>query len=219
MPRCRRLSVGGLCYHAINRANPDIKVFDRTRDCERFMELIAQANQRLPMRILAWCFMPNHFHFVLWPRGEGDMSRWMHWLLTSHVLGHHKRNGTYGRIWQGRSKAFPIQQDRHLLKVMRYVERNPLRSGLVERAEDWPWSSLWRHANGTRPDFSEEGPVDRFDGWIRQVNEPQTDAEVEAIRTCVQRERPFGDLVWTNRTARELGLEFTLRGVGRPRER
>ena len=86
--------------------------------------------------------MSNHFHLVLWQ--PGDLSRWMHWLLTTDVpryLGHYRHSG---HVWQGRFKAFPIQEDEHLLTVIRYVERNPLRAGLVERAEEWRWSSLRR---------------------------------------------------------------------------
>jgi putative transposase len=77
--------------------------------------------------------MPNHFHLVLWPRGDGDLSRWMQWLLTSHVRRYHRHYGGSGHVWQGRFKAFPVQKDRHLLIALRYVERNPVRAGLVER--------------------------------------------------------------------------------------
>jgi putative transposase len=83
---------------------------------------------------------------VLWPHGDGDLGRWMQWLLTTHVHGYRAAHHSSGHVWQGRFKAFAIEEDHHLLTVLRYVERNPLRAGLVERAEDWPWSSLraWR---------------------------------------------------------------------------
>ena len=93
------------------------------------------------MRLLAWCLMPNHFHLVLWPHGDGDLSRWMQWLLTSHVRRYHRHYHGSGHVWQGRFKAFPIEEDEHLWTVLRYVERNALRANLVRRAEDWPWSS------------------------------------------------------------------------------
>jgi putative transposase len=214
MPRFRRLSAGGYCFHAVNRSNPGIKVFDSDAKCLAFLHLIRQGIQRIPLRLIAYCLMPNHFHLVLWPTADGDMSRWMQWLLTSHVRKHHHRHGTYGRIWQGRFKAFPIQQDLHLLNVLRYVERNPLRANLVASAEDWHWSSLSRHA--TVPLALDEGPVARFDGWIKYVNQPQTKSELASIRTSARRERPYGEEAWTKRTAEELGLEFTLRNAGRP---
>jgi putative transposase len=166
------------------------------------------------MALLAYCLMPNHFHLVARPERDGDLSRWMQWLLTAHVREHHKRNATVGRVWQGRYKSFPIQEDMHLLTVLRYVERNPLRAGLVSKAEDWPWSSLrWWKADSL-PFFLEIGPVRRPPDWVEFVNEPQTEAEQEAVRTCVRRQRPCGDDSWVLTTAHRLDLLWTLRNRG-----
>ena len=134
--------IGGLCYHVINRGNGRARVFHNEADYREFLKLLTSASDRLPLRLLAYCLMPNHVHLVLWPHEDGDLSRWMQWLMTTHVRRHHRRHGTDGHLWQGRFKAFPIQRDEHLLAVLRYVERNPLRAGPVERTEDWPWSSL-----------------------------------------------------------------------------
>jgi len=116
-------------------------VFFDPSDYAAFVELIGHACRRLPMRVLAFCLMPNHVHLSLWPHEDGDLGRWMQWLLTSHVRRHHRRHRGSGHVWQGRFKAFPAQSDWHLLSVLRYIERNPLRAKLVERAEQWPWSS------------------------------------------------------------------------------
>ena len=125
MARTARASVGGICYHVINRGNARAQVYFDTSDYSAFLTLMSLAIERVSMRILAYCLMPNHFHLVLWPHNDGDLSRWMHWLMTAHVSRHHRIRKTSGRIWQGRFKAFPIEQDRHLLTVLRYVERNP----------------------------------------------------------------------------------------------
>lgn len=117
MPRRLRCAVGGLCYHAINRGNRKSRVFHDAEDYRGFMRLVAHASERIPMRILGWCLMPNHFHFVLWPREDGDMSSWMHWLLTCHVVSYRERYGTSGRVWQGRFRSFVVQEDDHLLRV------------------------------------------------------------------------------------------------------
>lgn len=151
MARTARASVGGLCYHVLNWGNGRAEVFPKEGDFAAFVELMAQANERVPMRILGYALLPNHFHLVLWPRDDGDLSRWMQWLLTTHVRRYHRHYHGSGHVWQGRFKAFPIQQDHHLLTVLRYVERNPLRAKLVRRAERWAWSSLaWRVGNGSR---------------------------------------------------------------------
>ena len=207
--------MGGICFHVINRGNRHGEVFLDDTDYAQFMDLVAKASERTAMRVLAYCLMPNHFHFVLWPRNDGDLSRWMHWLLTSHVRRHHLRYGTDGRVWQGRFKAFPIQQDEHLLTVMRYVERNPLRGALVKKAEDWKWSSLSHCAAGDPPGFLHESPVPRYTEWARFVNEPQTSAELEALRNGANHEIPYGDMTWVCATAKRLGLTSGLRGRGR----
>ena len=106
----------------INRGNARAQVYHNQSDYQAFLTLMKLAGERVSMRLLAYCLMPNHFHLVLWPYNDGDLSRWMHWLLTTHVSRYHRINGTSGRIWQGRFKAFPIEQDAHLLTVMRYVD-------------------------------------------------------------------------------------------------
>ena len=219
MARCRRISAGGYCYHVINRGNQKQTVFHDREDFSRFMSLVSRACERIPMRILAWCLMPNHFHLVLWPEHDGDMSRWMHWLLTSHVRWHHGRRGTCGRVWQGRFKSFPIEQDHHLLRVLRYVERNPPRAGLVKRAEQWVWSSVQAWLGRAETKILHPGPVERWQDWLGFVNETIEPAELKALRNCAHREAPYGGEEWTAVTARELGLEWTLRGRGRPTNR
>ena len=163
--------------------------------------------------------MPNHFHLLLWPRNDGDLSRWMQWFTTAHVRRYHAHYGTSGHVWQGRFKAFPIQKDGHLLTVLRYVERNPLRADLVDRAEDWPWSSLrwWYQSNrAAAPSCLHPGPVDRPRRWVAEVNRPMAEAEMDALRRCVNRGAPWGRPAWQVRTAARLGLEHALRPRGRP---
>ncbi|MGH7254210.1 MAG: REP-associated tyrosine transposase [Nitrospirales bacterium] len=215
MPRTARASVGGLCYHVINRGNARADVFRKSEDYAAFRELVREAADRVRMRVLAYCLMPNHFHLTLWPRGEGDLSRFMQWLLTAHVRRYHRHYQSSGHVWQGRFKAFPIQQDEHLLTVLRYIERNPLRAGLVARAEDWLWSSLWER--GAKETWLQPAPVAGPKNWVGWVNGPMTDAEVEVLRLSVNRGRPFGAEAWVQRTARRLGLETSLNPRGRPR--
>ena len=173
-----------------------------------------RSSSRVPMRVLSYCLMPNHFHFVVWPFNDGDLSRWMHWLLTTHVRRYHLQRGSSGRVWQGRFKAFPIEQDRHLLTVMRYVERNPVRANLAKSAVEWDWSSLSRRNAAVAKQIQSDGPVDRPSDWVTWVDEPQTDAEIEALRRCGVKNAPFGSETWVQETATQLGLQSSLRGPG-----
>jgi putative transposase len=217
MPRTARASPGGVCYHAMNRGNAKACVFHDDHDYEYFVDLIARSSERIPMRILAFSLMPTHFHFSLWPYLDGDIGRWMHWLLTSHVQRYRLRwGGDKGHIWQGRFKAFPAQDDSHLLSVLRYIERNPLRAHLVARAEDWQWSSLRWWGDCRKPKYLHEGPVQHPKDWLSWVNTPQTEEELTAIRNCIARGRPLGNEEWVKRTAKELRLESSIRPRGRP---
>jgi len=218
MPRTRRFIVGGYCYHVINRGNKKARIFFEDADYEQFLALICLAQQRVQIPLLAACLMPNHFHFVVRPNHADDLSKWMKWAFTSHVRWHHAKYDTTGRLWQGRFKAFLIQEDHHLQTVMRYVERNALRACLVERAEDWHWGSLAWRSMRQPPALLTPSPVPLPSYWRHLVNEPQSAAELEEIRTCVNRQRPFGEKQWVVDRAAELGIEQALNPEGRPRK-
>ena len=138
MPRASRAAAGGFCYHVLNRGNARAEVFHKDGNYDAFIKIIAEASLRNPMRVLAYCLMSNHFHLALWPAKDGDLSRWMQWLLTTYVRRYQRHYHSNGHIWQGRFKAFPVQEDDHLRVALRYIERNALRAAVVERAEDWP---------------------------------------------------------------------------------
>ena len=216
MPRPKRSTPGGFAYHVISRGNGRQAVFHKDDDYAAFLRLFDDAQDRCPMRVLAYCLMPNHFHLVLWPREDGDLSRWMQWLLTTHVRRYHEHYQTSGHVWQGRFKAFPIQEDEHLLTVLRYAERNPQRAGLAKRGKPWPWCSLALFGRADVPQWFSLGPVPRRRDWPRHVAEPQTEAELLALRRSVNRGTPYGSETWQRRTITRLGLESTLRPRGRP---
>lgn len=215
MPRTARSLHAGLHYHVLNRGNNRATVFRGPDDFEFFIRLMLRAQARRPLGILAACLMPNHFHLVVQPASPTDLPAWLHWLLTTHAARHHRERGSTGRIWTGRYKAFPIQHDRHLLTVVRYVERNPLRASLVGRAEEWLWGSLhWRlSANPILP--LAPLPISLPANWSDCVNAPQTTQELAAVRRCVVRGSPFGDSSWTARATADLGLAHTLGRRGR----
>jgi putative transposase len=217
MARTARAIVAETCYHLINRGNLRATVYHDASDYSQFLALISRAQSRLQLPLISMCLMPNHFHMVVRPCDATDVARWMHWVFTTHVRWYHAKYGSVGRVWQGRFKAFPAQHDHHLLSVMRYVERNALRAKLVESAEDWEWGSLaWRRERRPRVELT-PSPVSLPSYWRQFVNDPQTSAELAEIRTCVNRQRPFGETSWVERQARELGLEYSLAPRGRPR--
>ena len=223
MPRAPRAAVGGLVYHVLNRANAGMTIFQADEDYAFFEEILDAARRRTGTRLLAYCLMPNHWHLVLWPRRDGELSEFMRWLTLTHTQRWHAQRDSagMGHVYQGRFKSFPIQSDEHLFTVCRYVERNALRAGLVRTAETWRWCSLWRRGHGDQAarELLSDWPVAPPRGWRRLVNEPQTGAELAAVREAVQRGRPYGGPTWLRRTVAKLGLEATIRPRGRPRKR
>jgi REP-associated tyrosine transposase len=223
MGRPLRVSPGGYAYHCLNRGNGRAAIFRKDADYEAFERILAETKEHVPgMRLISFCLMPNHWHLVLWPRRDGELSDYLHWLTLTHTqrwhAHYHNRGG--GHLYQGRFKSFPIEADDHFLTVCRYVERNALRAGLVRRAEDWRFCSLWRRGQNDEQlkALLSAGPVPWPRQWRQRVNEPQTVAELEALRRCVQRGQPYGTAAWTERTAARLGLESTLQARGRPRK-
>ena len=223
MPRIARVESGGWVQHVLNRGNGRMPLFEKPGDYRAFLGLLAEAAGRFPgVRLCGWCLMPNHWHLVPWPTDEGELGRFMHWLTNAHVRRwrQHWHTVGQGHVYQGRYKAFPVQDDGYYLTLMRYVEANARRAGLADRAEDWPWSSLRADGLATpggRPVLS-AGPLDRPPGWLDVVNEPLADARLTALRTSVARGRPFGADGWVAEAADRLGLSFTLRDRGRPRK-
>jgi putative transposase len=217
MPRTARASVGGMWYHALNRGNRREVVFHKPGDYDAFVEVMIDARARVPVDLLGYCLMPNHFHFLLRTNHDGDLGRWMQWLLTAHARRYHRHHGTSGHVWEGRFKAFPVQDDDHLVTVLRYVERNALRAELVSRAEDWKWSSLPAWQRGDPLLLRGRVPV-RDERWLERVNEPLSVGDLQRLRHSVSRGRPYGGEAWTRDTAIRLGLESCLRPQGRPRK-
>ena len=174
------------------------------------------------MRLLAYCLMPNHWHLVVWPQRDGELSSFVGWLTLTHTQRWHAHRGTAGtgHLYQGRFKSFPVQEDEHYFSVARYVERNALRANLCRRAEDWPWGSLHRWLRNSAEDrrLLASWPLPRKASWVGHVNASQSEAELAALRRSVQRGSPYGEESWLATTADRLGLASTLRPQGRPRK-
>jgi putative transposase len=220
MPRALRTAPGGFVYHVLNRAHSKRTIFHHARDYLAFERVLAEVQECVPMRILAWCLMPNHWHLLLWPVRDGDLSRYMHRVALRHTQRVHAYRGSAGtgQVYQGRFKSFVVQDDAHFLTAARYVEANALNGKLVRRAEDWRWGSLWRtrHGGQRTPPPVHAWPLPRPADWVEYVNRPAEARELEAVRRSARRGCPYGDEAWVTATAEQLGLESTLRPRGRP---
>ncbi len=217
VPRGPRNAPGGIIYHVLNRANEKATLFSHLNDYQAFVDVVNETLLVAPMRILSYCLMPNHWHFIFWPELDDQLSEFMHQLTTTHAQRWRafRRSTGNGHVYQGPFKSFPMKDDRHFFTATRYVERNAKRANLVVRAEDWFWCSASNFGSSILPISG--WPIPKPTAWLDWVNQPLSDAELKAIRSCVRRGTPYGSESWKIETAKRLGLESTLRPRGRPR--
>lgn len=174
MARAPRIDIGDHVYHVINRSNGKVRIFDAAADYQDFEYLLNEIRETFGMRILAYIIMPNHWHLLLYTREDGDLSKSMHWLTTSHVRRHHTRKGTigHGHLYQGTYKSSLVQTDAHLLTVLKYIERNAVRAKLSSAADTWQWGSAHRrlHGSARMKKLLAESPVPLprdYRAWLR----------------------------------------------------
>jgi putative transposase len=198
-------------------------MFKTDADFLAFERVMAEAKQRVPIRILDYCVLSNHWHFVVCPEMDGELSAFFRWLAHTHAMrwrvAHHTVG--YGPLYQGRFKSLPVQEDEHLLTLCRYVERNPVTAGMVARAEQYRWGSLWVRRSGTAEQKAllSPWPVDCPRDWVKTVNTPMTGKELDRLSISLKRGRPFGNEMWTAKVVKKMGLEHTVRAEGRPKRR
>ena len=188
MPRPLRFLPAGSVNHIVNRGNDKKALFESTRDFEEFLWLIAWAKQRATIRIVAYVLMRNHWHFILWPAENEQVQTFQHLLTTTHAIRRRRITCTIGQghIYQDRYKAFGIWSETYYFNVIRYVEQNPLRAGLVKSAAKWRWSSLAERL-GQRRDILDEGPLALPTDWATTVEICLPTATVDEIRSSLKK--------------------------------
>jgi putative transposase len=189
MPRSLRNLPPGSVVHCVNRGNDKRVLFDGAQEFEDFLRLVIWAKAQCAMRILAYCIMSNHWHFVLWSEYHGDVSRFLHRLTTTHAMGWRRRTDTvgFGHVYQHRFHDSKIFTEAHYYNVLRYVEQNPLRANLVRASRDWRWSSLQERLGNGRGIILEDGPALLPLDWPACVDEHLSETTLQEIRSALQR--------------------------------
>jgi REP-associated tyrosine transposase len=217
MPRRPCRGTAGFVFHVMNRGARRLTLFDGPADYATFVELLQEATDRFPMRLLCYAVMPNHWHLVLWPRADGDLTAFMEWTTVTHSRRWHLAHNAVGTgtIYQGRYKAIAVKDDGHFLTLCRYVERNPVRARLVARVEDWEWSSASSLARRSTPRLH-AWPVPRPTNWEEHVNATEMSQDLQRVRDAIRAGRPFGPESWREDTATRIAWRAGLRPRGRP---
>jgi len=222
MGRALRIDVGNYIYHVLNRVNACVQIFNNDKDYQFFEQVLTEAKERYGMRLLAYSVMPNHWHLVVYPRGNGDLSKFMSWLTLTHTQRWHASKETRGQghLYQGRYKSFLCQEDNHFISLARYVERNALKANLIGKAEKWKWGSAYRREYGTskQKELLSSWPMQKPKDYLVWLNQPQLDDEESAIRKSIKRGNPYGGSRWSERIIKKFSLETTVRFRGRPKK-
>jgi len=185
--------------------------------------VLEEVNEITSVDILAYTLMPNHFHLVLQPQEDGDLSDFMKRLTVTHTQRHRVKTKTVGTgpVYQGRYKSFLIQGDRHLLTVLRYVERNPCTAHLVKRADEWEYGSVYRRYRGTLKtrQLLAKWPILEPQDYLSLLSHPLTPKEFEKIALSKEKGVPYGSDEYVFNAVEQYNLQSTQRGIGRPKNR
>lgn len=201
MARAPRIDIADYYYHVINRANARSQIFNTPADYRLFMEILTDTVELLNMRLLAFCVMPNHWHLIVEPRKDGDLSQFVARLTNTHVKQYQVKNSLIGmgHLYQGRYKSFLIEDGQYFYTVLRYVERNALKAKLCERAEDWQWGSAFLRAKGGSKILAPL-PIDLPARYFADLNMPLCVSDEEAVECSENRSTPFASIDWQEKT-------------------
>ena len=215
MPHRRRLVPPGCVLHIVNRGNDKKSIFPEPIDYASFLVLLREARERFGVRLYAYSLMPNHFHLVVRVDDLDAISSYMHFIQREHAcdLRSCYRSKGHGHIFQRRYWSKLVEGDGHLIAVIRYVEANALRAGLVAAAEGWEWCSLWDRVTGER-DLLDAPDHWLPDGWVTIVNTPLQRIDLETIRRPIRRGRPVKDPIYESR--KNVAGSFIMEGAELP---
>jgi putative transposase len=217
MPRISRAIAVGYPHHITQRGNYRQPVFVEANDYTHYLHWLAESARKCGLEIWAYCLMPNHVHLVGVPRQADSLSRTFHTLHMQYARYFNGKSHAVGHLWQGRFYSCAMDE-RHVSAAVRYVELNPLRSGLVESPQDYPWSSARSHVTGARDPVLSGGCslIETVADWRQYLGVAQ-DAEAEAavVRATISG-RPCGQADFVRQMEQHLGRKLMLRPRGRP---
>ena len=222
MPRIARVVIADVPHHVTQRGNRGGDIFFSEKDRQRYLELLGRYAAERGLGIVAYCLMTNHVHLVAVPPAPyvlGTVLRPVHLRYAQHV---NWTQHVTGRLWQGRFFSCPMDEA-HALAAIRYVEQNPVRAGLVSKAEEYPWSSAAAHA-GRRGDgllsdptgLIESAGISDWGAWLRERDDPET---IGQLREKTRTGRPLGSTEFSERLEQLTRRILQPQKGGRPRKR
>ena len=197
MARLRRVVIPGIPHHVTQRGNGRARTFFEEGDYAFYLDLLADACRRARTEVWAYCLMPNHVHIVLVPPDEDGLWRTFDELHRRYTGVINARRRVTRHLWQGRYGSVAMDEA-HLYAALRYVALNPVRAGLVAKAQDWPWSSVRAHLAGDSDGIIVVAPaLDRVSDFAAFLSEDFDEAMTyAALRKAESVGRPVGSKEW-----------------------
>lgn len=215
MARLARVVVEGVAHHVTQRGNRRQQTFFSDEDYAAYVALLAEGCQAAGVEVWGYCLMPNHVHLILIPSTDDGLRVALAEAHRRYSRRVNFREGWRGYLWQGRFASVPMDEA-HLLACARYVELNPVRAGLVARAEDWPWSSARAHLSGQDDGLVRMQPLlGQVGDWAAFLDAGLTGAEREAIRAGERTGRPLGSEAFVTDLEQRLGRVLARQKPGR----
>lgn len=220
MARIARVVVPGVPHHVTQRGNRRQKTFFEDGDYARYKALLAEGCKDSGVEVWAYCLMPNHVHLILVPADEDGLRAALSETHRRYTRMINQRMGWTGFLWQGRFASVAMDGE-HLMRCARYVEQNPVRARLVERARDWRWSSARAHLKGEDDGLVRVGPLlEQVSDWREFLGERLTNDEMAPIRAGERTGRPLGPDPFLKQLERRLGRVLIKQKPGpKPRKR
>jgi len=213
MPRIARVVIPGLPHHIIQRGNRRQVVFFRTTDKRLYLRILARQGGKAGISFWAYCLMDNHVHFVAVPSKEHSLAKGIGGTHREYTRIINFREGWKGYLWQGRFLSYPLSEN-YLYAAMRYIERNPVRAKIVERAEDYPWSSARAHVFGHKDCLISDNSFTRNIGNWAEYLEREVPSEIEIFKKHLRTGRPLGDKAFIRKIEQMTGRELQKKKPG-----
>lgn len=227
MPRKPRLVIPGYPHHIILRGNNKNAVFYNDSDRIFFLNCLKDAKKKTESKIYAYCLMTNHIHLLVNPSSEDGLSNMIQSIGSRYVQNINHKYRRTGTLWEGRFKSSVVNNDRYLLACSRYIELNPLRANIVQKLEDYPWSSYLFKTGRKFDALLDEDPIYAGLGTTREERQKNykkwflaniPEDEIDLIRKAIQKEGILGDKNFIQDVAKIVGRNDFLNHRGRPKK-
>ncbi len=226
MPRIARVVLPNYPHHVVQRGHNRQVVFAHEDDFARYVKDLRELKDVFGVKVFAFCLMTNHVHLLLAPSTTEGLAQLMKTLAARMTRYRNKLEGRSGTLWESRYKSSVVQSDGYLLACSRYIELNPVRAGMVERVEDYPWSSFGlRFVEDAQAGWLDVDPCHealgltlarRREAYRAFFEQKVSAGELKVIRDALQRGQLTGDGRFVGEVEQVLGRRVELRGRGRP---